>query len=249
MAETGRRLRRAVAHRRAMSVEGDAPGLTSPRFAGEPLLEACFRDRARMGVGTADSEGFRPVAKVQQALIDLGFDLGEVGADGRFGSKTAGAVRAFKREMSLGFEEFGDVGPGTMHRLNALFPPELPVCRPSTDSPPTPTGHVLALTDAVGSDRGDSNQSCNPVRPEPRQPAALQVRDQGLDPVRPCRRSGGLPASGDPPIQTPVQCRNHLGAAPSEGQGVFWCVAADGVGQGCEGARLVNSAPEVVKET
>ncbi len=92
--------------------------LTSPRFAGDPVLEACFQDKARLGVGaTGDA-----VTKVQQALIDLGFDLGPTGADGSYGSHTASAVRQFKKDQRLGFEQIGDVGPGTMARLNELLP-------------------------------------------------------------------------------------------------------------------------------
>lgn len=101
--------------------------LTSPRFAGDPVLEACFEDRARLAPGAVGT----PVAAVQQALIDLGYDLGRWGADGDYGAATAAAVRAFKRDEELGFEAYGDVGPGTMHRLDYLFPPPdgAPLCR------------------------------------------------------------------------------------------------------------------------
>jgi len=66
---------------------------------------------------------------VQQALVDLGYDLG-AGADQRYGPKTATAVRSFKTDQVLGFTQFGDVGPGTMGRLDELFPGPLPPCRP-----------------------------------------------------------------------------------------------------------------------
>jgi peptidoglycan hydrolase-like protein with peptidoglycan-binding domain len=67
------------------------------------------------------------VTKVQQALVDLGYELGQTGeaedgVDADYGPKTAAAVRRFKADNNLGFEQFGDVGPGTMHRLDALFP-------------------------------------------------------------------------------------------------------------------------------
>ena len=91
--------------------------LTSPRFAGDALLEACFEDRARLTQGARGPS----VEKVQQALVDLGHDLGPSGADGIYGQKTWDAVKQFKANEGLGFENMGDVGPGTMRRLNELF--------------------------------------------------------------------------------------------------------------------------------
>src|SRR6476469_2257016 len=61
------------------------------------------------------------VEKVQQALLDLGYNLGPSGADGIYGQKTWDAVKQFKANEGLGFEHMGDVGPGTMHRLDELF--------------------------------------------------------------------------------------------------------------------------------
>lgn len=95
--------------------EGQA--LTSARFSGDPLLEACFDDRARMTQGNRGPS----VEKVQQALLDLGYQLGPSGADGIYGQKTWDAVKLFKANEGLGFEQMGDVGPGTMHRLDELF--------------------------------------------------------------------------------------------------------------------------------
>lgn len=100
--------------------EGEAiqgEDLTAPRFAGDPLLEACFDDRARMTQGHRGPS----VEKVQQALLDLGYNLGSSGADGIYGPKTWNAVKQFKANEGLGFVNMGDVGPGTMHRLDALF--------------------------------------------------------------------------------------------------------------------------------
>lgn len=98
--------------------------LTSPRFVGDAKLEACLNDRARLGQGDVSES----TAKVQQALIDLGHNLGPTGADMIYGSKTAAAVREFKTKENLGFTQFGDVGPGTMSRLDELFPGEVPEC-------------------------------------------------------------------------------------------------------------------------
>jgi hypothetical protein len=125
--------------------------LTSPRFAGEPLLQDCADDKARMGIGQRDSPPQLPVSKVQQALKDWGamkgvaIDLGTTGpgsdgVDGVYGGKTAAAVKLFKATEHLGFESFGDVGPGTMNKLNALFPGAAPV------TPVTPVVPVTPVT-------------------------------------------------------------------------------------------------------
>lgn len=97
---------------------GEGRDLTSPRFAGDPILEACYDDEARLTKG-AQGESVR---KVQQALIDLGYDLGPTGADGIYGDFTWNAVKKFKADENLGWEYMGDVGPGTMRRLDELFP-------------------------------------------------------------------------------------------------------------------------------
>lgn len=84
----------------------------------DPKLEACFEDRDRLRAGDSG----QPVTMVQTALSRLGFSLGPHGIDGDFGSDTAAAVRAFKAAQHLGFSGIGDVGPGTMARLDALCP-------------------------------------------------------------------------------------------------------------------------------
>jgi hypothetical protein len=102
---------------RIMAQQAPHATLTSPRFSGDPLLEACLDDRARMTQGQRGPS----VEKVQQALLDLGYNLGPSGADGIYGQKTWDAVKQFKANEGLGFEHMGDVGPGTMHRLDELF--------------------------------------------------------------------------------------------------------------------------------
>jgi peptidoglycan hydrolase-like protein with peptidoglycan-binding domain len=87
----------------------------------DPTLEAVFEDRARLRAGSPKDA----VSKVQAALIDAGYDLGPTGADGIYGGKTATAVKKFKHNEHLGSEEFGDVGPGTMRRLDEKNTPVL----------------------------------------------------------------------------------------------------------------------------
>ncbi|MEV6636693.1 peptidoglycan-binding domain-containing protein [Actinoplanes sp. NPDC051470] len=96
---------------------GPETHLSSPRFAADDLLEACYQDRGRLAIGMTNES----VRKVQQALLDLAYDLGPAGADGVHGPMTVTAVKNFKKDESLGFAEYGDVGPGTMRRLDQLF--------------------------------------------------------------------------------------------------------------------------------
>ena len=102
---------------------GPKTQLTCPRFlrsdgTAEPTLQACFENRKRLGPPARGE----PVKMIQEALLALGFDLGKFGADGVYGDATAAAVRAFKADQKLGFEQFGDVGPGTIARLDELCP-------------------------------------------------------------------------------------------------------------------------------
>jgi peptidoglycan hydrolase-like protein with peptidoglycan-binding domain len=106
---------------------GDGHDLTSPRFAGEPILEQCFDDEARLTIGAHGPA----VVKIQQALLDSGYDLGPKGADGHYGQRTWNAIKQFKANEHLGWEHMGDVGPGTMTRLNERFPAQSPIAPPT----------------------------------------------------------------------------------------------------------------------
>ena len=88
--------------------------LTNPRFAGDPVLEACLAGEHRM---MAPETG-PAVAKVQQALIDLGFALPVHGADGTFSDETGAAVTAYKTDRQI-FPNDPVVGPKTMAGLDA----------------------------------------------------------------------------------------------------------------------------------
>lgn len=178
----------------AVPVNDPPSHLTSPRFVGEPLLEACFEDRARMTIGNHDTATNQAVGKVQQALVDLQFELGSSGAngdgvDGVYGPKTAAAVRAFKEREQLGFEQFGDVGPGTMRRLDQLFPPR-PAPDPScadtpvnTDQDPLPdvpqfTFRLVSQAELVAEVSKQQKPPQNPLAAS--QPSFERVPFQGL---------------------------------------------------------------------
>jgi peptidoglycan hydrolase-like protein with peptidoglycan-binding domain len=88
--------------------------LSNPRFAGDPVLEACLAGQHRM----LAPESGAAVAKVQQALIDLGFPLPVHGADGNFNDETGVAVIAYKTDRQI-FPNDPVVGRGTMTSLDA----------------------------------------------------------------------------------------------------------------------------------
>lgn len=95
--------------------------LANPRFAGDPVLEACFAGEHRM---MAPETG-PAVAKVQQALMDLGFALPLHGADGTFSDETGGAVVSYKTDRQI-LPNDPVVGPKTMASLDSepgLLPP------------------------------------------------------------------------------------------------------------------------------
>jgi peptidoglycan hydrolase-like protein with peptidoglycan-binding domain len=89
----------------------------SPRFAGDPHLDAIFAGLELMSFGWVDCS----VKKVQQALTELGFDLGPVGVDGDFGQRTHAAVVGFQAGAALTAD--GIVGPVTLRTFEASVPP------------------------------------------------------------------------------------------------------------------------------
>jgi peptidoglycan hydrolase-like protein with peptidoglycan-binding domain len=197
--------RPAVAQRDAAVAPATArrTGLSSPRFVGDPTLEACLQDRARLGEGATGMS----VGRVQQALVDLGYDLG-AGADQRYGPKTATAVRSFKTDQVLGFTQFGDVGPGTMGRLDELFPGPLPPCKP--DEIPVTAGQEKAVTAAPGAETAGSGVGIPGLRcqigPVPGPKATIA-------PVRAPSTPAPMPDRIPPKIDVPVDVTLPGGAA------------------------------------
>jgi peptidoglycan hydrolase-like protein with peptidoglycan-binding domain len=99
------------------------------RFAADPLLESCSSAGATLSAGMAGGS----VAKVQQALMDLGYVLREFGPDGVFGPETAEAVAAFNADIGLGRDQ-PVVGSSTLGALDEYFAGEPPVPPPDSDS-------------------------------------------------------------------------------------------------------------------
>ncbi len=120
-----------------------------PEYTGDARLEACLNDQGWLKSGDKGAS----VEKVQRGLNS---NLQENGIvlmdDGSFGPKTGQAVMFFKKKHNLGFENYPDVGPGTMGKLDELcatpgqkqppddFPPGgfPPQKFPPDDIPPCP---------------------------------------------------------------------------------------------------------------
>src|SRR5262249_53692355 len=114
---------------------GDGHDLRSPRFAGDPVLEACFDNERLLRIGARGD----PVTKLQQALVDAGFPLPRFGVDGIFGSETQSAVRDFQTASRL--RVAGLAGPEAVGPLDAPFPgpaPAPPAPAPPAPAPPAP---------------------------------------------------------------------------------------------------------------
>jgi hypothetical protein len=92
--------------------------MISPRFFGDDVLESCLAGH-RMFAGSGDPP--ESVARIQQALADLGF---AVDVDGVFGSETGNAVTSYKTSKQLTPHD-PVVGAGTMAALDADFAHEL----------------------------------------------------------------------------------------------------------------------------
>jgi peptidoglycan hydrolase-like protein with peptidoglycan-binding domain len=126
----------------------------SMRLAGDRDLTKVLNGSLRLGApGTPPipapvlSNG-PAVAKVQQALIDIGYPMPRFGADGSFGGETGTAVVAFKKDWHL-VPNDPVVGPKTMAALDkemvAFERPEPPPPPPPTASPPVdPFGRTAA---------------------------------------------------------------------------------------------------------
>lgn len=189
---------------------GDGHDLTSARFVGDLKLESCYDDEARLTKGDAGE----PVIKVQEAFIELGYDLGPTGADGIYGQRTWNAVRAFKRNERLGWEHMGDVGPGTMGRLNVLFPAEnvapVPSVEPVVVGEPTICGGDGDLGAVAAQTEGGKLSADNVVKASLGEIAeSIQRQGANLTAIPP-------PAGHVQPCPVPTSFSQFTGKAPAD---------------------------------
>jgi hypothetical protein len=106
------------------------PKLTSPSFVDatgkpDPIINKVFLGKATLQAGSPKAQ----VETIQRLLVALGkYDLGDYGpggdgVDGKYGKKTAAAVKQFKVDENLGNQKSGATDRGVIYRLDELNPP------------------------------------------------------------------------------------------------------------------------------
>jgi hypothetical protein len=143
--------------------------LSSPRFAGDPVLEGCLAGKHRMLSG----EQGPAVAKVQQALIDLGFSISS-GATGGFFNQTGEAVVRFKTAHHLSPND-PVVGSGTMSALDSDI-----IAFDARTEPPKPDGGAKAS--GAKNARGCYTDNVNEVETKNTRPVSRAL----VDGIRAC---------------------------------------------------------------
>src|SRR3954468_15512823 len=99
------------------------------------------------GTGMTGAPSVR-VRTVQRALRQRGYDLGAAGVDGRFGPRTAAAVRRFQARKGLAVD--GIVGRRTRSPLGLSRVPCEPLKRPGRKPQSRPSRHRHTQTNDAG---------------------------------------------------------------------------------------------------
>ncbi|MBN1643173.1 MAG: peptidoglycan-binding protein [Anaerolineae bacterium] len=184
------RLQRVV--QRALSAEQKAENLKAARFAADPQLEAAFDNSPPLRWG-ARGDG---VAKVQQALIDSGFQMPvstrKTGSpDGIYGKETWSTVKEFQQAHKLEID--GKVGRETLGRLDAMYAGPAPPKTTPKDQP-----EIGATESEIGKHVVDDMDKANDFRRNspssgiwyPHQYEAMHKRDPAHFPWSPDLRLG-----------------------------------------------------------
>jgi len=146
----------------------------SRRFQGDAVLDLVLNNRRELRRGNQSSA----VAKIQQALLDLGYPLPVHGADGKFGPETHTVVVQFQtdqRRLVPGFGVDGVVGDNTMERLDRAIA-NLRVRKDVTALTPTERTALATAINALktsGVYNGIVSDHANSMPTAHRQPAFL----------------------------------------------------------------------------
>lgn len=106
------------------------------RLQDDPDFNAVFAGERLIQIGDRGPV----VGKLQQALLEAGYDLPQFGADGDFGAETESAVRAFQQDSGLDVD--GIVGPDTIRSLDEQS-------SSGQDHHDTPTGTTVSAEQAL----------------------------------------------------------------------------------------------------
>lgn len=96
------------------SITKNSKDLKADRFRGNHRLEEVHDNEKFIRKGTTGLH----IEKIQQGIIDLGFDLSKFGMDGIFGSETERGIIDFQRKFDL--QDDGVIGEETMGTLDDI---------------------------------------------------------------------------------------------------------------------------------
>jgi peptidoglycan hydrolase-like protein with peptidoglycan-binding domain len=153
----GNRAVTGMLQRAPLTLAEKEQNLVSPRYAGDPVLEAAYDNSPALGRGRSAPDA---VGKMQAGLVELGYEMPRSTAsgapDGVFGGETDATVRAFQGDQSLTPD--GLVGRQTMGRLDQLAgggrKPEIETTEEALGQHVAETMDRINGKDAYGPDRG-----------------------------------------------------------------------------------------------
>ena len=110
-------LQQGGAKKSVQRLPDDKHDLTAVSLSGDSVLEKTFDNKAIIGK-FSNSKGDH-VRRIQDALIQLGIDVGESGADSKYGTDTENAVKTFQLDAGMSkAEQDGIVGRKTLGLLD-----------------------------------------------------------------------------------------------------------------------------------
>ena len=104
-------------NKKVQRLPDDKHDLTATLLSGDPILEKTFDNEAVIGK-FSNSKG-EHVERIQKALIQLGIELPQFGADGKYGTETENAVKDFQQKAGMSKKEWdGIIGRKTLGLLD-----------------------------------------------------------------------------------------------------------------------------------